>query len=54
MKGKATYIRGGMPHRREILNAVEGDVVGGADEVGQDFAQLFVTVVAVVFEENTR
>ena len=43
-----------MSHRCDKLNAIKSDVVREADEMGQYLAQLFVTVVTVVFEKYTR
>ena len=51
--GEATYIRRGVSHGRHKLNAMKSDVVRKADEIGQDLAQLFITVRTVVFEEYT-
>ena len=33
---------------------MKSDVVRKADEIGQDLAQLFITVRTVIFEEYTR
>ena len=40
-----------MPHRRSERNVVKSDIIRSTDEVSQDPAQLFVTIVAVILEE---
>ena len=52
--GELTYIRRGVSHGCDKLNPTKSDVVGEADEIGQDLAQLFVTVGAIIFEKYTR